>query len=55
MSHNHHMHGLGALALISAIAFAFGVRTAQYVVGVVLLAGLGFFAYVMFRIVMGTI
>lgn len=54
MSH-HHMHGLGPLALIGAIAFAFGACTARIIVGGVLLAGLVFFAYVMFRIVMGTI
>lgn len=55
MTHHHTPHGLGALALIGAIAFVFGARTARIIVGSVLLAGGLFFAYVMFRIVTGTI
>lgn len=55
MSH-HHGHGaFGAFALVAAIAFAFGKRTAQVVVGSVLIVCLLAFAYVMARIVMGTI
>lgn len=48
-------HSLGAFAIVAAIAFAFGMRTAQIIVGGVLVAGVLFFAYVMFRVVMGTI
>ena len=58
MTHGgHHGHGgaFGVFAIVAAIAFAFGVRTARIVVGVALIAGSAFFAYVMFRIVMGTI
>ncbi len=56
MTHGHH-HGstVGVFALVAAIAFAFGVRTARIVVGSALLLGAAFFAYVMFRVVMGTI
>lgn len=49
----HHAIGLGLL--IALIAFAFGERTAQVVVGTVLVIAGSAFAYVMFRIVMGTI
>lgn len=45
----------GAFAIVAAIAFVFGVKTARVMVGTVLVAGALFFAYVMFRIVMGTI
>lgn len=48
-------HALGAAAIIGLIAFAFGKRTAQAVVGVVLILCALAFAYVMFRIVTGTI
>lgn len=49
-------HGtLGAFAFVAAIAFTFGVRTAKIVVGVALIAGALFFAYVMFRVIAGTI
>jgi hypothetical protein len=56
-SHLHHRHGgtLGIFAIVAAIAFAFGIRTARIVVGSALLISTAFFAYVMFRIVMGTI
>lgn len=49
----HHAIGLGLL--VSAIAFAFGQRTAQAVVGAVLILGALAFAYVMFRVISGTI
>jgi len=48
-------HGLGALALVAAIAYVFGERTARAAVGLVLVAGGLFFAYIMFRIATGTI
>lgn len=53
----HHRHGgtLGLFALVMAIAFAFGERTARIIVGSVLIAALLCFVYVMFRIVAGTI
>lgn len=49
MSH-HHGHGssIGAFALVAAIAFAFGPRTARIVVGSVLIgAPLAFVAFIM--------
>ena len=55
MTHGYHHAGLGLFALVAAIAFAFGLRVAQIVVGAALIAGLLFFVYVMFRVVMGTI
>ena len=58
MSYGHHRHGGSAFslfALVAAITFAFGVRTARIVVGGALLIAVAFFAYVMFRVVMGTI
>lgn len=57
MVNNHHGHGgsLGAFAIVAAIAFAFGMQTARIVVGSVLIAGVAFFTYIVFRIVMGTI
>lgn len=55
MSHRGHHGMLGVLAVVAAITFAFGERTAQYVVGGTLIAVTLFFAYVMFRIVRGTI
>lgn len=48
-------HALGAFAIIALITFAFGKRTAQYVVGAALILCALAFAYVMFRIVTGTI
>lgn len=56
MSH-HHGHGaaIGIFALVAAIVYAFGHTTARVIVGSVLIAGALFFAYVMFRVVMGTI
>lgn len=56
MSHGHH-HGsaIGVFAIVAAITFAFGVRTARIIVGSTLLTGVAFFGYVMFRVVMGTI
>jgi hypothetical protein len=54
---HHHGHGgaLGIFAIVAAIAFAFGARTARIVVGSALLIALACFAYVMFRVVTGTI
>lgn len=53
--HLRHGHG-GALGILAvAIAFAFGIRTARIVVGSVLLIALACFAYIMFRVVNGTI
>ncbi len=48
-------HTIGIFALISAIAFAFGERTARAVVGGALVVGLVFFAYVAVRVVTGSI
>lgn len=48
-------HAIGAGLLIGLIAFAFGERTARSVVaGALIIIGLAF-AYIMFRIVTGTI
>jgi hypothetical protein len=57
MSYGHHGHSgaIGIFAIVAAIAFAFGIRTARIVVGTALLSVVVFFAYVMFRVVMGTI
>lgn len=58
MTHGHRSHGGGAfslIALVGAVAFAFGIRTARIVVGSALLVGTAFFGYVMFRVVMGTL
>lgn len=55
MSHNHHGGAFGALALVAAIAFAFGPRTARAVVGGALLVALMAFLYVTFRVITGTI
>jgi hypothetical protein len=49
----HQAIGLGLL--IYLIAFAFGERAARVVVGVGLILGVLAFAYVMFRLVGGTI
>jgi hypothetical protein len=56
MSYGHHSHGgaIGVFAIVAAITFAFGVRTARIIVGGALLIAVTFFAYVMFRVVMGT-
>jgi predicted membrane protein len=43
MSHHHGHGGLGPLLLVAAIAFVFGKRTAQIIVGTVLVAGAAFF------------
>lgn len=48
-------HAVGIFALVSAIAFAFGERTARACVGAVLVIGAAFFVYVGFRIITGTI
>lgn len=49
----HYLIGLGILA--GAIWFAFGERAARVIVGAVLVIGALAFAYIMFRIVNGTI
>lgn len=48
-------HAVGVLALVAAIAFAFGERTARVCVGGALIIGALAFLYVMLRIVEGTI
>ncbi len=53
--HNHHGGAFGALALVAAIAFAFGPRTARVVVGGAILIVAGFFLYIVVRVVTGTI
>lgn len=49
----HHAIGIGLL--IYCIAYAFGKRTAQIVVGAVLIIGAFAFLYVLFRVIEGTI
>jgi hypothetical protein len=50
------MHvGIGLIAIVGLIAFAFGERAARTAVQIALLAMLGAFAYVMFRVVDGSI
>jgi hypothetical protein len=50
------MHAIITLgAVVALIAFAFGERTARICVGTALLVAAAFFAYVMFRIVTGTV
>jgi hypothetical protein len=47
MTHQHgHGGTLGIFAIVAAIAFAFGVRTARVVVGTALVVGVVFFGYV---------
>lgn len=53
--HPHTSHGLVAFAFVAAIAFAFGLRAARVAVGAVLVVGALVLAYIMFRIVAGTI
>lgn len=48
-------HTIGLAALVYAIAFAFGERTARVVVGSALILATLAFVYVMYRIVGGTI
>lgn len=55
MSHHRHSHAMGVFAIVAAVAFVFGKRTAQWVVGVPLVLGALFFVYVMFRIISGTV
>ena len=54
---HHHGHGsaIGIFAVVAAIAFAFGARTARIVVGSALLIGAAFFGYVVFSIWMGMV
>jgi len=54
---NHHSHGgmFGLAALAYVIAYIFGKRVAQIVIGGIFSVGVVFFAYVMYRVVMGTI
>lgn len=52
MSHRHgHGGAVGAFAIVAAVAFAFGERTARVVVGSALLGTLACAAYVMFLVV----
>lgn len=57
MSHGHHGHGgmFGLAALAYVIAYVFGKRVAQIVIGAVFIVGVLCFAYVMYRVVMGTV
>jgi hypothetical protein len=58
MSYGGHHHGggmFGLAAIVYVIAYVFGKHVAQIVVGTAFLIGAAFFAYVMFRVVMGTI
>lgn len=56
MTHgNHHGGMFGLAAIVYVIAFVFGKHVAQIVVGSVFAIVVMFFAYVMFRVVMGTI
>lgn len=55
MSHHGHGGALGVFAIVAAIAYAFGNTAARVVVGSVLIAGLLCFAYVMARVIEGTI
>jgi hypothetical protein len=48
-------HALGALAIIALVAWVFGERFARYCVGVALISVAAAFAYIMYRIAMGTI
>ena len=48
-------HGIGIAFVVAAVAFAFGERTARAVVGGALILATGFFAYVMLRVIAGTI
>jgi hypothetical protein len=54
---NHHGHGgaLGIFAIVAAIAFAFGERTARIIVGSALLIGAAFFAHIIISVWMGMI
>ena len=54
---NHSGHGglLALSAIVYVIAYVFGKRVARMVVGTALLVVLACFAYVMFRIVTGTL
>lgn len=49
----HHAFGIGLLVYL--VAFAFGERTARVLVGSTLIAGVLAFAYIMVRVVSGTI
>jgi hypothetical protein len=50
------MHfGIGLIAIVGLVAFAFGERTARTIVQIALLATLGAFAYVMYIVVNGAI
>lgn len=48
-------HTIGVFAIVSAIAFAFGERTARAVVGTALIVCTLAFMYIMFRIATGTV
>lgn len=48
-------HAIAAVAIVGLIAFTFGERTARIVVGGALILAALAFAYVVFRIVTGTI
>jgi hypothetical protein len=48
-------HAVGVFAIVSAIAFAFGERTARVVVGGALIAMALGFAYIAVRVIEGSI
>lgn len=48
-------HALGTVVIVGLIGFAFGERTARVCVGAVLVAVVLAFAYIILRIVAGTI
>lgn len=51
MTHRHgHSSAAGLFAIVAAIAFAFGARTARIIVGTTLLAGAAFFGYVILSV-----
>lgn len=54
---HHHSHGgaLGIFAIVAAIAFAFGERTARIIVGSALLIGAAFFAHIIISVWVETI
>lgn len=56
MNHRHsHSGTIGVFAIVAAIAFAFGARTARIVVGSALLIGAAFFGYVIFSVWVGMV
>lgn len=48
-------HGLGLVALLGLIAFAFGERAAKIAAAIMLICGAGLFLYVAWLVVSGSI